>query len=177
MSISEHQKPIETGLGPIPEPSEILADIDLGGKTALVTGGYSGIGLETVRALADAGAHVHVPARDVTRAQKALEGIIDPSHIDFMDLSDLPSVAAYGDKLAARHDSIDLAIFNAGVMACPLARTAQEVQTLVHGLGVASWHRFEGWAAPGRGSRLSAAMPAVWRRGGGPRRLVRGVLG
>ena len=128
MSISQHQKPIETGLGPVPEPAEILANIDLGGKTALVTGGYSGIGLETVRALAEAGAHVHVPARDVARAQKALDGIIEPSHVDFMDLSDLASVAAYGDALAARHGTIDIAILNAGVMACPLARTAQGVE-------------------------------------------------
>ena len=128
MDISQHQKPIETDLGPVPEPTEILANIDLGGKTALVTGGYSGIGLETVRALATAGAHVHVPARDVARAQKALEGIIDPSHVDFMDLSDLPSIAAYGEKLAGQHRIIDIAIFNAGVMACPLQRTAQGVE-------------------------------------------------
>lgn len=128
MSICEHQKPIDTGLGPVPEPSEILAGIDLSGKTALVTGGYSGIGLETVRALAEAGAHVHVPARDVARAQTALDGIIDPAHIGFMDLSDLPSVAAYGDALAAQHEIIDITIFNAGVMACPLARTPQGVE-------------------------------------------------
>lgn len=137
MSISEHQKPIETGLGPVPEPSEILAGIDLSGKTALVTGGYSGIGLETVRALAEAGAHVHVPSRDVPRAQAALQGIIDPRHIDFMDLSDLPSAAAYGDTLVAQHGVIDIAIFNAGVMACPLQRTAQgaEWQIGVNHLG------------------------------------------
>lgn len=128
MTISQQQKPIETGLGPTPEPAEILAGINLGGKTALVTGGYSGIGLETVRALVEAGAHVHVPARDVARAQNALQGIIDPSHVDYMDLSDLKSVAAYGDTLAAQHERIDIAIFNAGVMACPLERTAQGVE-------------------------------------------------
>ena len=74
MTISTLQKPIETGLGSRPEPSEILAGIDLSGKTALVTGGYSGIGLETVRALAAAGAHVHVPARDKARAVQGLFG-------------------------------------------------------------------------------------------------------
>ena len=45
MSISANQKPIETGLGPRPEPSEILQGVDLSGKNAVVTGGYSGIGL------------------------------------------------------------------------------------------------------------------------------------
>ena len=63
MSISQDQNPIETGLGARPEPDEILSGIDLRGKNALVTGGYSGIGLETTRALVKAGAHVHVPAR------------------------------------------------------------------------------------------------------------------
>ncbi|HCQ81876.1 MAG TPA: oxidoreductase, partial [Rhodobiaceae bacterium] len=69
---SEHQKPIESGFQAKSEPSDILAGIDLAGKTAIVTGGYSGIGFETVRALAGAGAHVHVPARDVTRARETL---------------------------------------------------------------------------------------------------------
>ena len=128
MTISELQKPIETGLGPAPEPDVILNGINLSGKTALVTGGYSGIGLETVRALTKAGAHVHVPARDVARAQTALKGIIEADHVDFMDLSDLESVAAYGDNLTRRHERLDIAIFNAGVMACPPARTAQGIE-------------------------------------------------
>ena len=48
--VSEHQKPIESGFQAKSEPSDILAGIDLAGKTAIVTGGYSGIGFETVRA-------------------------------------------------------------------------------------------------------------------------------
>ena len=59
---AEHQKPIDSGFQAKSEPADILADIDLTGKNAIVTGGYSGIRLETVRALAAAGAHVHVPA-------------------------------------------------------------------------------------------------------------------
>ena len=77
MAISSLQQPIETGMGSKPDASEVMVGIDLSGKTALVTGGYSGIGLETVRALINAGAQVIVPSRDIDRATKNLEGILD----------------------------------------------------------------------------------------------------
>lgn len=128
MAISNLQKPIETGIGARPEASEIVAGLDLSGKNVLVTGGYSGIGLETVKALVSVGAHVHVPARDVARAQSVLDGVIDKDHIGFMDLSDLKTVAQFGDDLISRHARLDMAIFNAGVMACPLARTPQGIE-------------------------------------------------
>ena len=54
--ISEQQKPVDSGFGAKSEPAEVMAGIDLTGKTAIVTGGYSGIGLETSRALVEAGA-------------------------------------------------------------------------------------------------------------------------
>jgi NAD(P)-dependent dehydrogenase (short-subunit alcohol dehydrogenase family) len=137
MTNSTLQKPIDTGLGSRPEPSEILAGIDLSGKTALVTGGYSGIGLETVRALAAAGAHVHVPARDKARAEKALDGIIPASHIDQMDLADITSVRHFTEAFIKRHNNIDILIANAGIMACPEGKTAQgfEMQIGVNHFG------------------------------------------
>ena len=125
MSISANQKPIETGLGPRPEPSEILQGVDLSGKNAVVTGGYSGIGLETVRALVAAGAHVHVPARDRQRAIQALDGILPAEQIGTMDLSDIASVKKFAETFSAVHDNIDILIGNAGVMACPEQRTAK----------------------------------------------------
>jgi len=131
MRISTHQKPIETGLGARPEPDDIMAGIDLTGKTALVTGGYSGIGLETVRALAKAGAHVHVPARRVAEAQKALDGIIDPALIGQMDLGDLNEVDKFAEAFLAQHQRLDILIGNAGIMACPLARTAQGFESQI----------------------------------------------
>ena len=91
---AEHQKPIESGFHAKSELVDILAGIDLSGKTAIVTGGYSGIGLETARALAAAGAHVHVPARDLARARETLADILPAEQVSEMDLSDLKSVSA-----------------------------------------------------------------------------------
>ncbi|MCH1569084.1 MAG: SDR family NAD(P)-dependent oxidoreductase [Alphaproteobacteria bacterium] len=131
MSISKDQKPIDTGLGDRPEPDTILNGIDLSGKTVLVTGGYSGIGLETVRALVKAGAHVHVPARRPDAARKALDNIIAPEQVGALDLGDLRSVEKFADDFSAQHDSLDLLIGNAGIMACPMAKTAQGFESQI----------------------------------------------
>ncbi len=122
------QKPIESGFIAKSDPDDILAGIDLSGKNALVTGGYSGIGLETVRALKKAGAKVAVPARDVARAQTALADILDADDILPMDLSDLHSVGAFTKAYQARCESLDILIANAGVMACPQDYTAQNLE-------------------------------------------------
>jgi len=66
------QKPIGSGFGYRSTAGDIIKGIDLTGKTALVTGGYAGIGLETVKTLTTAGARVIVPARDVKKAAKNL---------------------------------------------------------------------------------------------------------
>jgi NAD(P)-dependent dehydrogenase (short-subunit alcohol dehydrogenase family) len=131
MTISKDQHPIDTGMGDRPEPQEILSQIDLSGKTVLVTGGYSGIGLETVRALVTAGAHVHVPARRVAQARDMLDGIIEPQHIGEMDLGDLRSVEKFADDFLGRHDRIDILIGNAAIMASPLAHTAQGFESQI----------------------------------------------
>lgn len=116
------QKPLGSGFHARSEPHEILAGIDLTGRTAIVTGGYSGIGLETTRALAEAGATVIVPVRDPAKAEEnlaAIEGDISSAQ---MDLADLDSVRAFASSVYDSIDSLDLLINNAGVMACPLAR-------------------------------------------------------
>lgn len=123
--IADIQKPIDSGLSRAPEPHEILDGIDLSGKTALVTGGYSGIGLETVRALVDRGADVYVPARRLDEAAAALDGIVGRDKIGSLDLGDPASVRAYVAEFSGKVSSLDILITNAGVMACPETRTPQ----------------------------------------------------
>ena len=98
------QAPLPSGLGARTTAAEALAGIDLTGTNAIVTGGYSGLGLETVRALAGAGAHVTVPARDFAKAEAALaplRGAVSGTVvIDRLDLSDPASVHAFGSRYA-----------------------------------------------------------------------------
>ena len=116
------QKPLGSGFHAKSEPQEILAGIDLAGKTVIVTGGYSGIGLETTRALADAGATVIVPVRDAAKAEENLSTIEGDVSSAKMDLADLDSVRAFASSVYDSIDALDLLINNAGIMACPLAR-------------------------------------------------------
>jgi NAD(P)-dependent dehydrogenase (short-subunit alcohol dehydrogenase family) len=119
------QEPIGSGFGYRTTAAEVVDGIDLSGKLAIVTGGYSGLGLETVRALAGAGATVIVPARRRARAEEALAAI-DPGpgsiEVDELDLSDLDSVNAFAQRVLDSGRSVDILINNAGVMACPEAR-------------------------------------------------------
>ncbi|MEC7421578.1 MAG: SDR family NAD(P)-dependent oxidoreductase [Pseudomonadota bacterium] len=107
---------------------EVLAGKDLHGRTALVTGGYSGLGRETARALAARGAHIILAGRDATKLSAASDEIADQTGatIDTLvcDLASLDSVRAAAKEALQRFDKIDLLINNAGVMACPLQRTA-----------------------------------------------------
>lgn len=120
--IADHQKPVDSPFGRHSEPHEVLAGIDLNGKVVIVTGGYSGIGLETVRALAAAGASVTVPARDTEKANAALAGMPGDIRIAPMDLSDIASVRRFASGFASDNTALDLLINNAGVMACPEMR-------------------------------------------------------
>ncbi len=116
------QVPVDSGFEARTDGSEVIADIDLAGKTAIVTGGYSGIGLETVRALADKGVKVIVPARNRAKAEAALADIDGDVRIEDMDLADIASVRAFADKMVGELDQLDILINNAGIMACPEAR-------------------------------------------------------
>lgn len=116
------QKPLGSGFHAKSEPHEVLAGIDLTGKTAIVTGGYSGIGLETTRALVKAGATVIVPVRDPAKAEENLSTIEGDVSSAKMDLADLDSVRAFASSVYDSIDALDLLINNAGIMACPLAR-------------------------------------------------------
>lgn len=120
--IADHQKPVDSPFGRHSEPHEVLEGIELKGKVVIVTGGYSGIGLETVRALAAAGASVTVPARDTEKANAALAGMPGDIRIALMDLADIASVKRFALGFASDNTALDLLINNAGVMACPEMR-------------------------------------------------------
>lgn len=130
------QHKIGSGFGARSTADDVLSGIDLSGSTAIVTGGYSGLGLETTRALADAGARVIVPARRRAAAQKAVKGI-DGVETDDLDLSDLESVHGFADRFLATGRTIDIVINNAGVMACPETRVGPgwEAQFATNHLG------------------------------------------
>ena len=135
--ISELQKPIGSGFGAKSETTEVLEGIDLNGKVALVTGGYSGIGLETTRALSDCGARVIVPARRRDIAIDELEGIINKEDILNLDLANPNSVYKFVEEFVDNGITLDILINNAAVMACPqmLTDNGWDLQFAVNHIG------------------------------------------
>jgi NAD(P)-dependent dehydrogenase (short-subunit alcohol dehydrogenase family) len=117
------QKPIGSRFDASSTAQEVVAGLDLSGQTAIVTGGYSGLGVETTRALAGAGANVIVPARDRAKAERTLAGI-DRVRIEAMDLTDSASIAAFSGRIISSGTSISMLVNSAGIMATPLARDA-----------------------------------------------------
>jgi NAD(P)-dependent dehydrogenase (short-subunit alcohol dehydrogenase family) len=130
------QEPINSGFGARTTASDVLAGVDLNGKLAVVTGGYSGLGLETTRALAGAGADVIVPARRTGAAREALAGIPQVA-VDKFDLADLDSVRRFAGRCLASGRPIDIVIDSAGIMACPETRVGPgwEAQFAINHLG------------------------------------------
>jgi NAD(P)-dependent dehydrogenase (short-subunit alcohol dehydrogenase family) len=121
---------------------EVVHGHDLRGKSAIVTGGASGIGTETVRALAHAGAHVTIGARSLDAAEKVAEQIRPEATgkvtVLSLDLADLHSVRSFAERWLFTNDKLDLLIENAGVMALPdLQHSAEgwELQLATNVLG------------------------------------------
>jgi NAD(P)-dependent dehydrogenase (short-subunit alcohol dehydrogenase family) len=131
---------IETGFGFDSTAAEVIDGIDLTGRRAIVTGGSSGIGVETARALAGAGAAVTLAVRDVAAGERTAADITQSTgnaavEVGELDLADLASVAAF---VAAWDGPLDLLINNAGVMALPeltLTPDGQELQFATNHLG------------------------------------------
>lgn len=130
---------IGSRFGPRTTAFEVVADMDLSGVMAVVTGGASGLGLETVRALRLAGAEVVIAARNSAQAHDAIIDLDRSGQGGVgwapLDLSDPVSIDAFVSAWGRR--PLDLLINNAGVMACPLARTTEglEMQFGVNHLG------------------------------------------
>jgi NAD(P)-dependent dehydrogenase (short-subunit alcohol dehydrogenase family) len=118
----QDQVPTQSGFHGKSTGAEVLANVDLTGKTAIVTGGYSGIGLETARALASKGARVIVPVRSPDKAKESLAGVKGRVEALPMDLADLGSVRRFADTVAEATLALDLLINNAGIMACSETR-------------------------------------------------------
>lgn len=113
------QTPVASAFDGSSTAAEVLDGIDLSGQFAVVTGGYSGLGLETTKAFRAAGADVLVPAR---RPEHAREVLGDVATVAEMDLSDLQSVDKFAKGVLGAGRSIDLLINNAAIMACPETR-------------------------------------------------------
>ena len=119
--------------------AEVVGGIDLGGSRVIVTGGASGIGLETARALATVGAEVTLAVRDADAGQRVAAAIVasSPNTHVFVAPVDLANPASVASLVAAWDGPLDVLVNNAGVMACPQTRTPQgwELQFATNHLG------------------------------------------
>ncbi len=152
------QRPIGSGFGYRTTAAEVLEGIDLGGRLAIVTGGYSGLGLETVRALSGAGAEVIVPARRPEHAAEVLEGIERVRGRRARPRLARQRAGVRRGSVLDDGRGVDILINNAAIMACPETRVGA-------GLGGAVRHQ------PPR--PLRARQPAV-AAAGRRRRRARG---
>ena len=131
--------PITTPFTAESTAAEVVDGIDLTGRRVIVTGGASGIGIETARALAGAGAEVTLAVRNVEAGQRTAEDIVAITgnkqvHVAPLDLADQGSVASF---VAAWDGPLHILVNNAGVMASPLMRTPEgwEMQFATNHLG------------------------------------------
>jgi NAD(P)-dependent dehydrogenase (short-subunit alcohol dehydrogenase family) len=108
---------------------DVLDGIDLSGKLVLITGGASGLGTETARAMASKGAHIVIAARDMAKGEEAAETVRkatgnDQVDVIALDLGSLASIRHCAETFLAKYGALDLLINNAGVMACPYSETS-----------------------------------------------------
>ncbi|SEI51100.1 NAD(P)-dependent dehydrogenase, short-chain alcohol dehydrogenase family [Arthrobacter sp. yr096] len=133
------QEPLGSEFGHGSTAMDVVSGVYLSGKTAIVTGGYSGLGLETVRALVSAGARVTVPARRLEHAKAVLAeaGLENEVETDRLDLADQDSVKDFAARFLAGHDTLDILINNAAIMASPEQRVGPgwEAQFATNHLG------------------------------------------
>lgn len=129
------ETPLRTPFGFDSTAAEVIAGVDLTGRRAIVTGGASGIGVETARALANAGAGVTLAVRDVAAGQRVASDIGGTVDVAALDLSDLDSVNAF---VAAWSGPLHILVNNAGVMAIQeltMSPSGHEMQFATNHLG------------------------------------------
>lgn len=118
------QKPINSGFNAKSTTEDVIKGINLEGKIAIVTGGNTGIGLETVKALSKAGATVIVPARDIEKAKRNLAGIPNVE-LEELDLASPASIDKFAERFLESERPLHLLINNAGIMWVPLRRDSR----------------------------------------------------
>lgn len=138
-NINPLQHPVQSEFNAESTAQEIIREIDLTGKTAIITGGYAGIGLETTKVLASAGAKVIIPARDIEKAGKNLAGI-ENIELEKMDLMDPASIDNFGQRFLASGRKLDLLINNAGIMWVPLRRDSRGIESQLATNYLGSFH-------------------------------------
>lgn len=122
------QQALHSGFNAKSSTQDVIQGIDLTGKIAIVTGGNTGIGLETTKVLAMAGATVIVAARDLEKARKNLTGIPNIK-LEAMDLMDPNSIDAFANKFLSSGQPLHLLINNAGIMWVPLRRDPRGIES------------------------------------------------
>jgi NAD(P)-dependent dehydrogenase (short-subunit alcohol dehydrogenase family) len=123
------QTPIDSPFGARTQAADVVRELDLSGRTAIVTGAAAGLGVETVRALASVGAAVVMPVRSRAKGEAVAAEIRASTGnpavaVADMDLADYASVRAFADDFVGRGATLDILINNAGVMATPERRIA-----------------------------------------------------
>ncbi|WP_125705709.1 SDR family NAD(P)-dependent oxidoreductase [Lacticaseibacillus daqingensis] len=115
------QQPIASPFDMTATAKQVMKGIDLHDRTVIVTGGYSGIGLQVTKALVKAGAHVTVPARTLKKAQEAV-GNLPNTEIGVLDLMAPASITSFANEWLRHHEHLDILIECAGIMFAPLRR-------------------------------------------------------
>jgi NAD(P)-dependent dehydrogenase (short-subunit alcohol dehydrogenase family) len=137
LSVPTPQAPISSGFTAASTASDVMHGIDLAGKVAIVTGGYSGLGRETVRVFVASGARVIVPSRDTDRAQAALKGMVGAEIVP-MDLADSSSIDTFAKRFLETGLPLHILVNSAGIMALPeltLDAQGHELQFATNHLG------------------------------------------
>lgn len=122
------QQPLNSGFNASSTTIDVIKGISLEGKNVIVTGGNAGIGLETTKTLANAGATVIVAARDIEKAKNNLKGIKNVE-IEAMDIIDPDSITSFADKFISSGRALHLLINNAGIMWVPLRRDSRGIES------------------------------------------------
>ncbi|NVD97310.1 SDR family NAD(P)-dependent oxidoreductase [Massilia sp. BJB1822] len=164
--MTDQQIPLHSGFGATTTATQVLAGLDLSNMTAIVTGGHSGLGLETTRALAQAGARVIVAARNPASARMQVADL-DKVEVAQLDLGNLGSVQDFADTFLATGRHLDILIGSAGIMACPETRLGPgwEAQFATNHLGhYALVNRL--WPALQGGARVVSVSSAGHQQSG-----------